>query len=267
METYQIKMRLRGSSDYKIWKSRMEMELRRHGLWRIISRPEQEQKIDAEEQLQRNDRALGIIFQSLDDQIIHHITKIEDTLELWELLNNKYNQKSTSSMMAIMDELNNLYMEEDELIENYADRYIKKVNELEESGGGMQNQETIIWGILTKLNRKLSHAGRNLRMHENLTLEKVIGNLRAEEQLLQSYNRRNKTNNYYNKNKIRNESAYTIEERTCNYCKKKGHIAKNCYKKRNDERRKNEPRRKNESANIIKEKKEYLFTMNQEKIN
>ena len=287
--------KLSGTENFSMWKIRMVAELKRIGLWEHIDRPE---TIEGDEKTIRNqkDRLFGEIIYHLDNRVLFHVKDVVEPKQLWEKLNKLYNHQSISNVMAIRDQIANIRMNDEESIESFSSKYLKLCDDLIEAGGNAKSDGEQLWELLSKLNDDLRAVGRSLRSNRDLTYEEAINILRSEELLIRT-KRRNNTRNKRNEQAYQAESTYKQlnmkkNDKECFYCKKKGHIAKNCYKKIRDQKNKQAQRFQNynqqnkfnnnynknynkETANYINyenksnnnyyedDSTEYLFTINE----
>ena len=256
--------KLKGSSNYDIWSIRVQSILVEKGYLEVVSENYIDKALDDTAQIDALKvlayKATALIKLSLEDGPLLQTRFIDNPFILWTTLRNLYETKGFSSEFIISKDLINTTLNSCKgNLEAYINSFKRSVNSLESRNITLPNKFLIAL-LLNNLNKDYDYVvaiiTQTIRVDHttNYTLDNIISQLLDESRRLQSLKNRGYNNNSYNnsyntstKNKSTSNNknsgyANDIEmsmqtnnnkskNSKCSYCKRKGHLESNCYKK------------------------------------
>lgn len=222
------------NGNYETWKSKVELLLIKEDLWQTVNK---DKPADANEKwLKADGQARAIIGLLLEDDQLIHFKGTTTAKEAWEALR-KYHQKaSLSNQVHLLKRIINLKLSEDGEIEKFIHEMLSVVDRLAAIGEVLK-EKLIISIMLSNLPDSYSTliTALETRNEEELTLELVKGKLVDEatrrNHLKREPHEQDKVLKVVQKNK---PAAHQHKEQsntyTCYFCKKIGHLKKDCIK-------------------------------------
>ncbi|XP_022031445.1 uncharacterized protein LOC110932416 [Helianthus annuus] len=241
----------------------MKVLLESQELWTIVddgyqelgSNPTEEATTKYRDSVNKDKRALYIIFQSVIDTVFERISLARSAKEAWTILHKSYkgeNRVKTVKLQSLRYEFDTLKMKEGESVEDYFNRTTHIVNQLRMNEEKIDEQR-----IVEKISRSLTRnesvviTVEETKNLEDVSTEELMGILQSHELRLKQYDdspvehafQVSSANQDRNKQTYRNESVgkgrYKNRGRNmnsirCFNCHKLGHTAKFCQQK--DER-------------------------------
>ena len=223
------------NQNYQSWKYKVELLLIKEGLWDLVEvNPPAERNV---EWLNRDGKAKATIGLLVEDDQLVHIRSTKSAKEAWNALK-EYHEKSTlSSRIFLLKKLCTLKLSEHGNLEEHLNKMIDWYNQLVAIWEDM-NESFLIGIIFCGLPESYNSLINVLesKAPNELTLSVVKG------KLLDEYHRRvncsaqsstmgdtalkTKSNNFRKK-----EDSTKLSD--CYFCKKKGHLKKDCWKYKN----------------------------------
>lgn len=192
METELLKIeKLHGSEQWLIWKFQMKQILEANGVYDIVRGITKEpvggeanavadwKKLDA--------KARRIISTSVGNQPIMHILNCEKSSEMWSVLENIYQPKSTSSILLLQQRYYSFVKQPTDDMATFISKLLDIVNQLKE-----QNEAISDSMVIAKIQMSLPpeynyfHSAWESTSPADRTLEKMKARLMIEESRLKS---------------------------------------------------------------------------------
>jgi len=84
--------KLEGASNFKAWKTRIDLILAKNKFFHIVKRRIEEQSNDAGKQKLKNDdiTAMSLIVDSIRDHMFPYISKLETSMKMYDTLTNLF---------------------------------------------------------------------------------------------------------------------------------------------------------------------------------
>lgn len=220
--------------NYDIWKSKVELLLVKEDLWHTVNE-DKPANPDAK-WIKADGQARAIIGLLLEDDQFIHFKSTTTAKEAWEALK-KYHQKaSLSNQVHLLKRIINLKLTEDGDMEKYIHEMLSLVDRLAAIGEVLKEKLTISI-MLSNLPDSFGTliTALETRNEDELTLELVKGKLLDEATRRQNSKgepqEQSKVLKVVYKNKLgSNPSKEQSNTYTCYFCKKQGHLKKNCIK-------------------------------------
>jgi len=222
------------NGNYQIWKYKVELLLIKDELWHTVS----EIKLDNpdEKWLKADRQAKATIGLLVEDDQLRHIRDAVSAREAWHTLKSYHQKASLTNQVYLLKRLCNMRLEESGDMEAHINRTLNMVDELAALGEVLK-EKLIIAMLLASLPESYSTLVTALetRAEDELTLQLVKGKLIDEDR------RRKDMRGYENKSedtalKISHKHAtqqkqvQKSKEFSCFFCKKQGHMKKDCTK-------------------------------------
>ncbi|UYV82142.1 hypothetical protein LAZ67_21001117 [Cordylochernes scorpioides] len=214
-------------TNYQIWKYQIEIILR------IDVKPEEESQKVAWNK--RNDKAMVIISTAIVFKQLEHLITCDTAQKQWTRLESIYEQRSTTSLLAIQQQFYSYKMDEKDAMSKHISKIEGLIKQLCELGKKV-SEAAFMAKVLGSLPSKYAHfltAWDSVTQTEQ-TKENLIARLLQEEIRLDQKDQQDDatafkaTANYnWKKNK------------TCNYCKRPGHFWAECRNRLRDQKQKN----------------------------
>ncbi|GAB4815364.1 hypothetical protein N2152v2_002410 [Parachlorella kessleri] len=222
--------------NYATWSIRMRALLISKGLWAAVesNTPNGDQ----------DQKALAKIILSVKDHHLATVGTCATAKEAWETLKATYEAKSNARKLMLRRELTQLKMKPAEPLTVYAARAKDLQAQLGSAGDQVRDQEIALQFLaglppaFSMISTVLTSGDRELKIEEMLPkllpVEQLAQPERPEEAAL--FAKRRNGNGFPGHGRNNGSPGKQGREtRTCFYCGKKGHISRDCRKKKSDE--------------------------------
>jgi len=222
------------NTNYQSWKFKIRMLLIRESTWNTIQEERPERPTD--DWIKKDEKAQSTISLSVEDNQIVHICKCESAKDMWDELQKVHERANLSNKLYLMRKLYQTKLKPDQDMQNYIRSTLEMVERLRGIG-----EEIPDFHIAALLLSGLPDSYETLvtaldaRPDDELTLEYVKG------KLVDEYRRRSDSSTSDNlesalkthdktkfKGKAAGSSSKPRETRECHYCKKPGHLKRDC---------------------------------------
>ena len=142
--------------DFNVFSTRLKMALTAHCVWGVVSGTEKKPDGKDPKELQlwteRNNKGLGMIASALSDAVLlgSGIGSCESASEAWQLLQDTYAKKSTTSRLLLREQFTQLRMREDEDIQQFNNR-VSTLTDAMAAAGIKYDEEEIVSRVLLSL--------------------------------------------------------------------------------------------------------------------
>ena len=216
---YRFRIDPLNAENYFSWSNDVEILLRGKGLWPYVMNtvqvPTDEKQLTAFRQKQ--DQALAYIFSVIDASCKYSVMTLRDPAEVWNTLKSTFQKVSEASVDAKLTRLQNLQMNADEKVVEYANRLDMLVNELASTGHkvsedekkrsllrGLRNEFEITTQVIRVTEKKYAEAVALLIIQESTSSSK------DECKALVSFKK-------------------DSEIKSCSHCGRQGHSSSGCW--------------------------------------
>src|SRR4051812_40076825 len=121
-----------GGTSFSLWKIWMRSSLVLQGLWKAIEENFSEDLTESKK-LDLKERALGALFMSVTDNVLHEIAGEKFTSAAWKKLEEFYSAKLLTNRLYLKKKLYNLRMVEGTFIKQHLDEFNFIIMDLETS--------------------------------------------------------------------------------------------------------------------------------------
>lgn len=221
--------------NYATWSMRMQALLMVKGLWDAISNANVEAKIDL--------KAHAQILLHVKDHHLQQVMACSSAKEAWEMLKKVYEAKSNARKLMLRQELTQLKMGPAEPITKYVGRAKDIQNKLRATGYVVADQD-LAFSVMAGLPPAFNMISTVLMNSEKeLHLDDMLPKLLQAEQMMQPERIAEaaliaKPGGFGGTpGRLDKFQSKMTEKRTCFYCKKPGHLASQCLRKKRDQAR------------------------------
>lgn len=218
--------------NYATWSIRMKALLISKGLWAAITAPTSTPPDVAQDQ-----KALAQIILHVKDHHLLTLASCDTATIAWETLKNTYEAKTNARKILLRRELTTLKLSTSEPLTKYAARAKDIQTQLQAVGEEAKDQETALQ-FLAGLPPAYDMITTVLTAgNDELTIDKVLPKLLSVEQMATQPSRPTEAALFAKPGwkHSRISSGKPRDNRSCFYCGKKGHLARDCKKKKRDE--------------------------------
>ena len=218
-------------ANYPTWKVQCRMALVRDGLWGIVSGTE---TAPAEGDgrpkfLARRDRALATIVLAVEPSLLYLIGDPEDPVAVWGKLQNQFQKKTWANKLALRRRLHSLQLKNGGSVQDHIKAMTELFNELAIVGDAMEEEDRVVY-LLASLPDSFNTLVTALEASEDVPKMEVV-----TERLLHAERKQNEKSSpdYSGETAMmtKRQSQFRGRGPQCHYCKKYGHIQKNCTKR------------------------------------
>uniref|UniRef100_K3XSH9 CCHC-type domain-containing protein n=1 Tax=Setaria italica TaxID=4555 RepID=K3XSH9_SETIT len=175
-------------TNYGAWAVRMKLLMRAQGVWDVAD-PNDEQRINDDE---KDNMAMAIISMGLGDEMLMQVAEKESAFEMWTALCSMHmgaERTKEAKVQTLCWELENLCMGNAELVDDFAAKVMLLVGQVRGLGEKIEEKQVSDKRLLRAVSDKFVHIASAIEQFEDLkkmTLEEVIGSLKAHEECVKA---------------------------------------------------------------------------------
>lgn len=236
----EFKLEKLSAKNYSTWKTVMSSLLKGKGLWPYV---EAITDLKNNSIMQKNEEAKHLMYAAMEPSQITATGSCDSAKELWEKIQENHEGAESDFRISALSDFLGFKYQKNETPVQYSGRYENALGRLEASGKPV-DEATKIWVFRNSLPKEMktfvntwmiakpdgviAELITDLKIHYHLEKDDV------SEQNVAFYNNEKSTTFKQTSSKTNKDKP----EQTCTYCKKKGHMWKNCYKLKGDNKRK-----------------------------
>ncbi|XP_030469886.2 uncharacterized protein LOC115688263 [Syzygium oleosum] len=183
--------------NYGNWAARMKALLGTYSVWEVVNTGYDEPEDDAvlnqnqtnalEKVRSKDQYALSIIYQALDDSMFEKVSNGSTSKEAWEILCNTHQgvkKVQKIRLQTLRGEFETIRMKESELIADYFTRVLAIVNQMKRNGADVEDVR-VVEEILRSLDKKYDYIGVAIEESKDLDammIDELMGSLQAHEE-------------------------------------------------------------------------------------
>lgn len=209
--------------NYATWKVQCRMALVKDGLWNIVNGKETLPEGGSEEARTkfeaRRDRALALVVLSLEPSLLYLIGDPQDPVVVWKLLSNQFQKKTWANRLRLRRRLHSLKLNEGGAVQEHIRQMTEIFQELAVVGDPVGEEDRVVY-LLASLPESYDMVVTAFEANSEVPKIEVV-----TERLL---NHEKKQKDRKGTDESESAMAVRSKEIRCYYCKKLGHIKRNC---------------------------------------
>ncbi|XP_074373923.1 uncharacterized protein LOC141714294 [Apium graveolens] len=187
----------KAKDNYENWCIRMKAILGANDVWELVEKglmvPEdkanlnQVQKDQLQAQRKKDQKAIMIIHQCLDDSMLQKVASATTSKNVWDILNSSFSgdvKVKRVRLQTLRGEFEALRMKESESISDYFSRVLTIVNQMKSNGEEVSDVrviEKILCSLVSKFDYKVV-AIEEAKYIDEMTIDELMGSLQAHEE-------------------------------------------------------------------------------------
>lgn len=172
-------------TNYAAWAMRMKYLLRANGAWAAVDREASSTEVDKG----KEEMAMTIISQSIDDPTLLRVAEKETAADVWEALRSMHvgiERVREARIQSLRSEFDGLKMGDAESVDDFAARFTTLVGRIRELGDPME-EKYVVKKLLRAVSNKFIHVASSIALFgdtNKMAMEEAIGSLKAHEELV-----------------------------------------------------------------------------------
>ena len=245
------------NSNYQIWKFKVKMLLIREDTWKVVQGDTPDPVPD--DWQRKDEKAQCTISLTVEDNQLVHICNCTSAKDMWKQLQKVHERSNLSSKMYLRKKLYKMRLQDDQNMQEYISAVLRLVEQLRGVGEEVSDQQVatlLLCGLPDEYETLIT--ALEARDEDELTLEYVKNKLvdaykRKKDSEADSTESRTESAMYSGKirphSHMNNRHNRNKETRTCFFCKRQGHLKKDCavWKARTEQ----EPRSKHRAKHAV----------------
>jgi hypothetical protein len=140
-----VEDRLEGSRNFRSWKHRLHMILDENDLLEhvTVGVPEPDEEEEKTKHKKNEKKKKRIMLDSVKDQLIPHISKLQTSRKMYETLNRLYESKDISHNLTLRNHLRNMKMDNLESVTSYLMRVSQIRDQIATIGDAISDKELV----------------------------------------------------------------------------------------------------------------------------
>ena len=219
--------------NYATWSTRVRFLLVSKGIWDAVEHPATSSTAHKDD-----GKALALIGLAVEDQFLPCVGRCKTAREAWEALADIYKSRSNARVLILKRQLTSMVLGESEPLTKYIGRAQAVRDQLAAIGHSVDDSDV----VLAVLNGLPEQYNTLVTVIENMdpmpSLNEVLSKLLLVEQRAPPSAHKAPDQALYTNVQKPGPPGFQRENRICHYCKKKGHLIKDCRKKKAADQRK-----------------------------
>ena len=215
-------------TNYPTWKVQCQIALVRDGLWGIAAGTETEPPVEEANRrskfLMNRNCALATIVLAVDPALLHLIGDPEDPVAVWKKLRDQFQKKTWTNKLALRRRLHSLQLREGDPAQDHIKAMTELFNEMAIFGDVIEEENHVVY-LLGSLPDSFNTLITALKANKDIPKMKIV-----TEWLLHAERKQKEKASI----DLSRQKAIILKFKghrpRYHYCKKIGHIQKNCFK-------------------------------------
>ena len=175
-----IKCPMLTATNYTVWSMRMKITLRIHKVWEVVEADSKNGE--------KNDMALGLLFQSIPESLILQVGELETAKKVWEAIKTRHvgaERVKEARLQTLMTEFDRLKMKDSESIDDFGGKLSKLASKSAALGVTIEEAKLVKKFLMSLPRKKYIHIVASLEQVLDLKItsfEDILGRLKAYEE-------------------------------------------------------------------------------------
>ena len=175
-----IKCPMLTATNYTVWSMRMKITLRIHKVWEVVEADSKNGE--------KNDMALGLLFQSIPESLILQVGELETAKKVWEAIKTRHvgaERVKEARLQTLMTEFDRLKMKDSESIDDFGGKLSELASKSAALGVTIEEAKLVKKFLMSLPRKKYIHIVASLEQVLDLNItsfEDILGRLKAYEE-------------------------------------------------------------------------------------
>ena len=220
-------------ANYPTWKVQCRMALVRDGLWGIVSGTETAPAggDGRSKFLARRDRALATIVLAVEPSLLYLLGDPENPVAVWQKLQDQFQKRTWANKLALRRRLHSLQLRDGQPVQDHIKAMTELFNELAIVGDAIDDEDRVVY-LLASLPGSFSTLVTALEANKDVPKMEVV-----TERLLHAERKKKEKLNLDSTGEMAMTTKRQFKGKGY-YCKKYGHVQRNCIERKADEKAK-----------------------------